>query len=336
MIFGSLPTGIDPTGSSTIQPWQTLLFCAYPPAFATTGNAIKHPGFGTPLNSTYTTLGLPAPPYKNAPDHVLLDCFTMPIVEPYAISEPLSTQGKVNMNYQIAPFTYIRRDTALQAVLRGTKMMAIPSSPAALSSYKTDNTASNFQYRYSINPDETSGTLAAFEERFKGGNNVPADIFRSASEICTVPLVPSPDTGQNYDPSVLPAAYSSSAMQAFWNSCKLTGDNLREEPYGDLYARLTTKSNTFTVHVRVQTLKKSAGTNVNTFVDPTDTNTTGAKDTITGEYRGSYQIERYVDPNVSTTATATMPAFPDYVTAGLNATPISTFYKFHTIGTKQF
>ncbi len=34
----------------------------------------------------------------------------MPVVEPYPISEPLSTAGRINMNYQIVPFTYINRD----------------------------------------------------------------------------------------------------------------------------------------------------------------------------------------------------------------------------------
>ena len=332
VLFGSLPTGIDYTGNTAIQPWQTLLFCAYPPAFATTGDSTKHPGFGTTLNGTFSTLGLPVPPYKTAPDNVILDFFTMPIVEPYAISEPLSTQGKVNMNYQIAPFTYITRETAVQAVLKGTKMMAIPSSTTALSSYKTDASPNSIQYRYSINPRDDTGTLAAFQERFNGTGPAPADIFRSASEICTVPLVPLPDTGQTYDTTVPAASYSATAMQRFWNSCKLTGDNLREEPYGDLYARLTTKSNTFTVHVRVQTVKKSAGSSPTTFIDPADP-TPSVKDVVTGEYRGSYQVERYVDPNVSTTGAN---AFPDYATAGLNATPISTFYKFHTIGAKQF
>ncbi len=37
----------------------------------------------------------------------MMDLFNMPTVEPYAISEPFSTAGKVNMNYQILPYTYI-------------------------------------------------------------------------------------------------------------------------------------------------------------------------------------------------------------------------------------
>ena len=46
-----------------------------------------------------------------------LDLFTMPVVEPYAISDPFSTDGKVNLNYQIMPFGYLKRSTALRAEL---------------------------------------------------------------------------------------------------------------------------------------------------------------------------------------------------------------------------
>ena len=257
----------------------------------------------------------------------------MPIVEPYAISEPLSSQGKVNMNYQMAPFTYIRRDTAVQAVLKSTRLTAIPSASATLTSYKS-TTGSPYQYRYGINANE-SGTLRAFEDRFKNG-----DVFRSASEICSVPLVPTYDRNQNYDPqgpSEGDCTYDS--LQSFWDKCKLTGDNLREEPYGDIYPRLTTKSNTFTVHVRVQTLKKSPGTHANTFVDPNESVSASggvvtAKDAVTAEYRGSYQIERYIDPGATTTNQDANKNFPDYAVDMTK--PISQYYKFHTIGTKQF
>ncbi len=334
VMFGSLPTGIDPGASSqtapVVKPWQTLLFCPFPSA----GGNFQHPGFGVSSGSSSLPFAPPAPPYNTVPDHFLLDLFTMPIVEPYALSEPLSTQGKVNMNYQIAPFTYIKRSTALRGALKSTTMMAIPNSLDALTNYKS-HTGTSHQYRYSINADDRTGTLKGFEDRFDSG-----DIFRSASEICSVPLVPKrfPTNGQSqqYDDSVAGDILDYTRMQSFWNKSRLTGDNVREEPYGDLYPRLTTKSNTFTVHVRVQTLKKSASTAVDTFVDPTETGS-GFKDTVTAEYRGSYQIERYVDPNVKTTGSSDPTQdFPDYAKAGLNATPISNFYKFHTIGVKQF
>jgi hypothetical protein len=68
-MLGSLPTGVV-----SGQPWQTLLFR---PAQA------AHKGMSAPR------------------DHLLLDLFWMPVAEPYAISEPFSTAGKVNLNYQI-------------------------------------------------------------------------------------------------------------------------------------------------------------------------------------------------------------------------------------------
>ena len=315
VMFGSLPTGIDQTGANP-KPWQTLLFCANPAA----GTA--HPGFGTAANGTPAGNVPPAPPYTKVPDHYVLDLFSMPIVEPYAISEPLSSQGKVNMNYQIAPFTYITRDTAVRAALKSTRLTAIPSSLTALKNYKALQPSNmTTQFRYPINPHEKDGTLKAFEDRFAVG-----EIFRSASEICSVPLVPSEDPTQTYEVRANGVTADPALLQAFWDKCKLTGDNLREQPYGDLYPRLTTKSNTYTVHVRVQTVKKVPGTAVNTFVDPGE-RTGGAKDLVTAEYRGSYQIERYVDPNLAA-------SFPDYATD--MSKPISNFYKFHTIGTKQF
>jgi hypothetical protein len=79
----------------------------------------------------------------------MLDLFHVPVVEPYAISEPFSTAGKVNLNYVIAPFgyaagdagtnpntriprSYLRRDTALRGVLRSVWMMAVPSSESEM------------------------------------------------------------------------------------------------------------------------------------------------------------------------------------------------------------
>src|SRR5207249_786519 len=95
-------------------------------------------------------------------------------------------------------------------------------------------------------------TLAAFEDKFK--NN---DIFRSATQISEVNLVP--DSKANPPPT--PAVSNYNAMSGFWTANNLTGDNLREKPYVDLYPRLTTKSNVFTIHIRAQSLKKSVPPN---------------------------------------------------------------------------
>ncbi len=94
-MFGSLPTG-----AKAGVGWKTLLFRPQP----------SHPSHSTTI-----------------PDHLMMDLFWMPIVEPYAISENFSTAGKVNMNYQILPFTYINRPTALLAAMKVEMGTAVPN-----------------------------------------------------------------------------------------------------------------------------------------------------------------------------------------------------------------
>ncbi len=270
-MFGSLPTGVI-----SAKPWQTLLFRPDPGG---------HPGGKTP------------------PDHLLLDLFDMPVLEPYAISDPFSTAGKINMNYQIVPFTYLTRTTGVQAVLKSEKILAIPTSDGP--KYKTSAAPDR---RYFLDIAET---LKGFAQRFAAN-----DIFRCASEICSIWLVPAGKA----------LAYAD--MQAFWSSTTgvnngaLTGDNVRERPYANIYPRLTTKSNTFTVHYRVQTLKH---------VPPTPAhlaqNWVEGGDVVTGEYRGSSTLERYLDTSD--------PTLPDYATAA-SPPPIDNFYKFRVLETKEF
>ena len=274
VMFGSLPTGVHAN-----QPWQTLLFRPDP------GGNPQHKGAQSPQ------------------DHLLLDLFAMPVVEPYPISDPFSTAGKVNMNYQIIPFTYLDRSTAIQAVLRAEQMLVLPNSEA--SKYKFQTTG---KYRYFLDLKET---LVGFNMRFSGSNNIKGnnvnDIFRSASEICNIWLVPA-GQGKSYG-----------SMQAYWANNLLTGDNVRERPYADIYPRLTTKSNTYTVHYRVQTLTKVKTGSQNQWTE--------AKDVVTAEYRGSSTFERYLDTGDT--------KIPDYATAS-NPPPLDNFYKFRVIETKQF
>lgn len=274
VMFGSLPSGAL---SNPPQPWQTLLFCPNPAA----GNG--HFGF------------------KTIRDHVFLDFFTMPVVEPYAISEPCSTAGKVNLNYQIAPFTYITRSTALRGVMKSTRVMAIPSTATT---YKSGAGATIF--RYPINRDET---LKGFDKRFvapsvKTNYNGGTGAFRSASEICDMFLIPQNTTF--------------AAIALYWLNYRFTGDNAREFPYGHIYERVTTKSNVYTIHMCVQVLKKRpAG-------DPAQWEE--GKDSVLSEYRGSTMVERYVDPSD--------PALPDFAT-NPSAT-LDTYYKFRVLSTKKF
>jgi hypothetical protein len=79
---------------------------------------------------------------------------------------------------------------------------------------------------------------------------------------------------------------------------QLTGDNLRELPYAQIYGRLTTRSNSYTVHVWVQVLKKIT-------TDPNQNVWNPATDIILGEWRGSYEIERYLNPAAAAPAAGT-------------------------------
>jgi uncharacterized protein (TIGR02600 family) len=313
--FGSLSSGIDVSNPDNSLPWQTLLFCKNPLS------GPGHPGFGVQASGTNV-----APPYKTPPDNAFLDLFSMPIVEPYAISDPFSTAGKVNMNYQIEPFTYLTRDTAMRAVLKSTDVMAIPANIG--NAYKSNTTGKIFDCRYTIDSDEQVGTLQGFEQRFSSG-----DIFRSASEICDIYLVPGPGVSTATS-SALPlnptptyntmASWWQGSSQASPTGYKLTGDNVREEPYGQIYPRLTTKSNSYTVHVQVQSLKKASNTPLNQFVP--------GQDQVTGELRGSYVIQRYLDPNASSLVSLTGNPSPKETDPDAMLGP----YKFRIISSKRF
>ena len=304
-LFGNLPT-TDNSGNP--QPWQTLLFSPNPAI----GNT-PHPGFGT--------IG------SKVADHLLLDLFWMPVVEPYAISEPLSTAGKINLNYQIAPFSNITRKTGLYAVMKSTKITAIPSSDSSdsgvftvLNDYKSAYNMRlkhpNVSTRYPIN---VNATLNAFDYKFQKG-----DIFRSASQICEMFLYPNDPNTPNQLVSGLVAdtAPSTSNITSWWGNAQLTGDNSREAPYGHIYPRVTTKSNTFQVHYKVQVLKKQAGSDQTLWQE--------GKDKIVSEYRGSTILERFIDPNDS--------RLPDFATKPLTDADavIDKYYRFRVVSTKAF
>lgn len=293
-VFGSLPTGVKANNA-----WQTLLLRPYYPADAT--GASSHPGAASP------------------PDYLLMDLFWMPVVEPYAISETFSTAGKINMNYQILPFTYIKRDSGLRAVIGSERVTAINNNRSTLLHYKDANTTywpSISAGRYPIDLD---ATLKQFDLKFSSNQ-----IFKSATEICTLDLIPK---GFGFTPSGITTTGSN--MATFWlNNGGLTGDNLKERPYANIYPRLTTKSNTYQVHYWVQSLKKSPATAEGTFVDPNST-ASGAKDVILSEARGSAVVERYLDPNDTT--------LPDYTNpARQSDPPLDVYYKYRVVATREF
>ncbi len=277
MIFGSLPAGINPAQPAQSQPWRTLLFCPYPAADA------QHPGFVSP------------------PDYLVLDNFWMPVVEPYAISTCMATDGKINLNDQIVPFGYLHRNTVLHALLHDVRIPAISGSMAG--SYKLSGTAASSIW----NTIDENATIAQIENRFAGSS---VDAYLSESEICAVPLVPQGQASTS-------VAATQAALDAYWNTStnaqRLTGDNLRELPYAQIEGRLTTRSNSYTVHVRVQVLQKLPR-------DPHQNVWNEGVDLVLGDWRGSYEIERYLDPAAAAPA-AGQPLGP---------------YKFRIVSSRRF
>jgi uncharacterized protein (TIGR02600 family) len=263
-MLGSLPVNIPSVNLATGAisapgvPFRTLLFRPQS----------NHPG---------STNSPPA-------DHLLTDLFWMPVVEPYAISEPFSTAGKINMNYEIAPFgSFITRSTGVVSLLRSERILAIPDARAGV--YKNSAGIKSLpswnSARLAIDAQET---LSQFRSVFAGG-----DLFRSPSQIMSLHLVPQ---GQTV-----------AGMPNFWSSHRLTGDNSRERPYTNLLGRLTTKSNVYTVHYKVQALKPTPASSTAGTWDET-------RDRVLSEQRGSTTLERYINPNDPTIidyATATFP-----------------------------
>ncbi len=276
-MFGSLPTGV-----TTDTPWRTLLFRPN-----TTGPAgyANHPGAQDP------------------PDHLIMDMFWMPVVEPYAISEPLSTGGKVNINCELVPFLHIERNTALRGVFRSEFILCVPNSWHA--DYKHNHgRGRGYHWRDAPYAGALQGkrlrasivddpTLEQFYDRFSNGK----DAFKSSTEICEIHLIPeelSARLGGGSRGSV--GSYTPSAAQMesgkYWQDHSLVGDNSRERPYTNIQNRVTTKSNTFKVHYRAQVLKQSRRENSAEYGEWRP-----ELDSVEAEYRGSSIVERYVDPN---------------------------------------
>ena len=394
-MLGSLPTGVfgnnlpkgSLTGAGTLGvPWRTLLFHAYSNNPNNLNSEQFHPGSPQYLGGV------------DPADHYFMDLFWMPVVEPYAISEPLATAGKINMNYQMVPFnTYIRRATGMHAVFKGEYIGAYPTADASF--YKEnppDATATwvlyplpsaGITYAYSkfsaygasgstrtvavpsgpvklwyrrieagptpgvkgsaLNyAQATQGTLSQFDARFEfdastvGSQYVPGQamgLFRTASQICEVFLLPKKIPGNTPPPNLVASApltitealtdgsdanvttpYRPADMSNFYAVRGVTGDNVKERPYANIYQKITTQSNTYRVHYRVQTIRKARSTAPGVF-DST-------KDSVTSDYRGSSLIERRINPNVVNVDYAQNP----------NATPMSQFYSFRVLESKRF
>lgn len=323
VMMGSLPTGV-----LSQRPWETLLFCPNPAGRTT-------PALEEPDPNDHIGFAFPR-------DHLLLDWFWMPVVEPYAVSEPFSTAGKINLNYEIMPFRYIRRRTALHGLMKRQWTQGIYSFAAQYTNegrrarcYKGGRDQSNKETWYELNLDPEAGVFAGLEKRFQDG-----DLFRSASEICEIFMVPRYLSG--YRPDAYPEAsrtfrsgehlVSYADMTRWWNGpqdgiadgMELTGDNAREAPYNQLYPRLTTKSNVYRVHYRVQRLQKVRGSPADRWIID--------EDQVVGDYRGSAVIERYIDPND--------PDLEDFATQlspeAFREATVDSYYRFRVVQKTRF
>ncbi len=337
--FGSLPTGVQRG-----LPYMTLLFR---PDSATARS--KHPGAGT------IQAGINDLAHKRLPDHVIMDFFDMPVVEPYPISEPFSTAGKINLNFQIMPFgDYMVRDTALRALLRSEKVHLIPAD-AADGGHIEDYSKDPNDFRHEIDENTTLAYIARKWNNHDQSSDPGDWIYHSATQICECDLYPKNAKnaeGRNVGIGGLPSIGVATTVSqktiddawyrwigsglvgiSFWDTYRLTGDNVRERPYARLYSRLTTKSNTFTVHMRVQTLQKRAS-------DPAQNTWDELHDVVTGEYRGSALIERYIDPADPRFGSSSTPVTidPDIFTKNPQSSnpSLESAYKFRIVQMKQF
>lgn len=335
-LLGSLPTGVKSN-----RPWQTLLFRPLP------------------NNGRSLTGGLTHPGYQDPKDHYLLDFFWMPVVEPWSISEPFSTAGKVNLNYAMVPFAHIKRASAIIGAMFSEQMLTIPGDQQ--NAYKvwwgfgdnynwitdTGGTLNTPSLRSFIDHKET---LKQFDERFNSRElsdfRGRGDLFRTASELCELWLVPDPVLAP--DNSILKRDFTRDNVESFWNQNNengftLVGDNSRERPYAVLLPRLTTKSNTFQVHYRAQIIKQA----------PTSPDRPGERrrddeyetfdsdvDGVIAEYRGSTTIERYIDPNEQLDTASGVPDYAELAFQGNlrlgNFEALDKFYRFRVVSEKRF
>jgi uncharacterized protein (TIGR02600 family) len=290
--------------------------------------------------------------------------FWMPVVQPYAISDSYATAGKINLNYQMLGFPHIHRSTALHAAMKGELITAFsPSDARPPSAASVNNTVVYKQAKQAgslaaNSPIDMWGsgdpmdwhrhiniaaTLKQLEDRFffVGGSITPGGtqgLLRTASQLCEIHLVPkaSIDATRDGAEGVLGGldgerGTSSSTiaqkMSSFWLYNRLTGDNVRERPYANLYQKVTTRSNTYRVYFTSQTIRKAKSVSPTKF-DP-------SKDSVTAEYRGSALLDRYLD---FTSMEAGKSTLPNYAAAAdpFGLDPLEKFYRFRILEMKQF
>ena len=177
----------------------------------------------------------------------------------------------------------------------------------------------NGKTRFKMNPFQT---VRYFDRTVFNQN----EIFRSASQLCEQYFVPDM-TGIALG---IVGAPTADDVHEWWSTDNLSrfkaaSDNGREEPYNHVYSRITTKSNTYTVHWRVQSLRRVPGAS-----RPTDEWNEDI-DQVIAESRGSTLIERYIDPNARDII--------DYATKDIveiAERPLSAYYKWRIVANTKF
>jgi hypothetical protein len=241
----------------------------------------------------------------------------------------------VNLNFDIVPFQHIQRSTALRGVFRSEMMLCIPNKWHA--DYK-HNHGRGRGYHWRDNPYggnlqgkrlraaiREDDTIDQFYARFEGG----ANLFKSASEICEIHLVPEEISARlNLGSKGSIGSYVPTAEQMangrYWRDHSVVGDNSRERPYTNIHNRLTTKSNTFLVHYRAQVLKQARRDDDGRYREWNP-----ATDTVQAEYRGSSLVERYVNPEGDD--------IPDFAATGHDDVDgIDAYVRYRVVNPRRF
>ncbi|MCW0220914.1 MAG: Verru_Chthon cassette protein A, partial [Prosthecobacter sp.] len=343
-MFGSLPTGVHNAGNTPFgkrrEAWRTLLF--RPQTWSTKRGQRFHIGAPNKLKGYGKgTAGLPVQGI-DPPDYLFMDFFWMPVVEPYAISAPGSTAGKINMNYQMAPFRHIHRATAMHAVMKSELITAVshadaniylrrpgsaPPNGAQTWFWKDDSSASGRKFWH--RQIDLEATMKLFDERFESGFS-----FISPAQICEMYLLPKKaDATDTLVPTQWPDKMTDliktgnqSGILKFWEDHAITGENLKERPYTNIYPRLTTRSNTYQVFMRAQVIRKARSSDASKFE--------ADKDQIGAEYRGSAVIERYLDLHDDQLDPS---SGLDYATGDITSKPtLDDLHRFRVIAQKRF
>lgn len=351
-MFGSLPTGVRAG-----DPWRTLLFRPnVVTANGAPGDPMKHPGAAAWQGGV------------SPADHYIMDLFWMPVVEPYAVSEPFSTAGKVNINYQIVPFHYIRRATGLHALLKGEMLKAVPTADAP--NYLSVPTASKFVatsdgYTYKqpwtdqegrlsetgqatkkywhreieaekrgASGEIVGGVLKQFEDRFAMLPTTPAatrGLFRTASQICEIHLIPKKLAGASGEVELTGGDGTADAQTPAYNVSDMEEFWKKRRLTGD-----NTRERPYAnIYGKITTQSNTFRVHYRAQVirkarSSTPTEFDANRDNVLTDFRGSTVIERRIDPADS--------RIPDYGASDnpLELPSLEEFYRFRVLEVKRF